>query len=316
MTEQQHTGPIKQVPALDLSHLTSPEELAAITGIFEVAMVLVPESLAGAIWRIPMEKVGAVIPVRDGARVSIHTGAITLGGDALAEPGDNDVLVVTGALLITTPVSKVGYRQVIVTGSVLAPYGSESALGGALSKVTGSIDYFRYAEGQRIDQQAGQVNVSGEYLANPRGTADDILTVGGQLVVTSPVATLGYQRVYVGGMIIAPRDSRTVIESALTVAGKSVWYGGHNPRFFTGHQTFGNDFFELVDDPMTMVLNGDIEFEPDVSPDLVRAKVHEIVLLASVTVSQPIAALIQFLAVENHGQIQIRSDVEQTEPVD
>lgn len=310
MTEQQHTGMIKQVSTLDLSQLTSPEDLAAITGISEVAMVLVPESLAGAIWRIPMEQVGAVIPVPDGARVTVHTGAIALGGDALAEPGDHDVLVVTGALFLTTPVSKVGYRQVIVTGTVLAPTGSEAALGGALTKVTGGIDYFTYAEGQRIDKLSGQVSVTGDYLANPRGTTDDILSVGGQLIVTSPVPSLGYQRVYVGGIVVAPRGSQAALESALTIAGTSVWYGGDHPRFFTGNQTFGNDFFELVDDPMTMLLDGDIEFEPDVSPDLVRQKVHEIALLGSITVSRPMVAMVQYLTVENHGEIRIRSDDE------
>lgn len=310
MNEQQHTGEISQVPMLDLSHVASAEDLATITAISKVAMVLVPESLAGAVWRIPMQQVGAVIPVPDGARVSIHTGSITLGGDAFAEPGDNDVLVVTGALFVTSPVSKVGYRQVIVTGSILAASGSESALGSALSRVTGSIDYFRYVEGQRIDQQAGQISVSGDYLANSGGTADDILAVAGQLVVTSPITSLGYQRVYVGGTITAPRDSRTVLESALTVAGKSIWYGGDNPRFFTGDQTFGNDFFELVDEPITMVLDGDVELEPGVSPELVREKVHEVVLLGNVTVSRPMAAMIQFLAVENQGEIRVRSDAE------
>lgn len=302
MTEQPPTGLIRAVPTLDLSHATA-DELAQITGISQVGMVLVPESLASAIWKIPMENVGAVIPVADGARVNVHTGAIKIGGDALADPGDTDVLVVTGALMLTSPVSKVGYRQIIVTGSVLAPYGSEAALGSALSRVTGSVEYFPYVEGQNIDMQSGAVRVSGEYLANARGTADDILAVGGQLVVTSPVPSIGYARTYVGGTIIAPRASQSILESALTVAGTSLWYGGDNPRFFTRKQTFGNAFFELLDEPITMVLTDDMEFEPDVSPELLRHAVSEIASVGSITANRALIPAIQLLAREHHGPL-------------
>lgn len=304
MTEQPPTGLIRQVSTLDLSHVTA-EDLAAITGISKVAMVLVPESLAGQIWKIPMDQVGAVIPVPDGARVEAHTGAIKLGGDALAEPGDNAVLVVTGALMFTSPVSKVGYRQIIVTGSILAPTGSESALGAALSKVTGSVEYFRYVEGQSIDMQSGQISVSGEYLANPRGTADDILAIGGQLLVTGPIPSVGYQRIYVGGTIVTPRASRAVLEPALHLAGSSVWYGGDNPRVFHSAQTFSNDFFELLDDPITMVLTSDVEFEPDVSPAVLRRTVTEIASLGAITASRSLIPTIQLLAVEHHGELQV-----------
>lgn len=300
-------GEIRNVPTLDLSQVNSPDDLGAISRIENVSMVLVARSLAGAIWRIPMENVGAIIPVPDGARISVHTGAITLGGDALADPGDNDVLIVTGALIFTTPVTKVGYRELIVTGSVLAPTGSEAALGVALTRMTGGVDYFTYAEGQRIDKLAGEIRVGGEYLTNPNGSPDDVLSVGGQLVVTGQVSKVGYQRIFVGGVLVAPRDSRTVIESALTIGGTALWYGGNTPRVF-GSQTFGNDFFELVDEPLTMIITDDVEFEPDVDPDLVRTKVQEVASLGTLTASRRLAPVLQYLAVENHGEIHVRSD--------
>ncbi len=44
---------VSNVPVADYSHLTSPEQLAAISRIEGVALVIVPESLAGAYAAIP-----------------------------------------------------------------------------------------------------------------------------------------------------------------------------------------------------------------------------------------------------------------------
>ena len=101
-------------------------------------------------------------------------------------------------LIVTSPVARVTYRQVIVIGLVLAPHGSESALGAGLTRVTGSLDYYPYVEGQEVKVSTGQLRASGEVLANPTGGPDDILVVAGQLIVTGPVAKVGYRRV-VGG---------------------------------------------------------------------------------------------------------------------
>ena len=45
-------------------------------------------------------------------------------------------------------------------------------------------------------------------FANPTGGPDDVLVVAGQLVVTGPVAKVGYRRVVVAGQMVAPRDSQ------------------------------------------------------------------------------------------------------------
>ena len=116
------------------------------------------------------------------ARLVLTTVSIALG-----------VALLSGTLILTSPVPKVTYRQIIVLGMVLAPKGSEAALGAGLTRVTGGVDYYPYAEGQDVTVSTGQVRAGGEMLANPAGTPDDVLVIAGQLIVTGPVTTVGLQ---------------------------------------------------------------------------------------------------------------------------
>jgi hypothetical protein len=108
VTDRRLAGEIKDVAMLDLTALTSAEELAGITRISDVAAVLVPESLMPAVVGIPMDDVAMVVPVPDGVEVRSHTGALVMGGEALAGPAvENATLVVTGTLILTSPVERV-----------------------------------------------------------------------------------------------------------------------------------------------------------------------------------------------------------------
>jgi hypothetical protein len=98
-------------------------------------------------------------------------------------------------------------------------------------------------------------------LANPAGGPEDILVVAGQLLVTGPVAKVGYRRVVVAGQMLAPQDSQPLLGPALIVKGLLLWYTGQ-PRFFLGKERFGRSFFELVDQPLTMALVGRFEIDP------------------------------------------------------
>jgi hypothetical protein len=308
MTDRRLAGEINDVATLDLTPLTSAEDLAAITRISDVAVLLVPESLMAAVVGIPMDDVAMVVPVPDGVQVRQHTGALVMGGEALAGPdAENAALVVTGALVLTSPVSRVSYRQIIVTGLVLAPYGSESALGAGLTRVTGSVDYYPYVEGQDVKVSTGQLRAGGEVLANPTGGPDDILVVAGQLVVTGPVAKVGFRRVVVVGQLLAPRDAQAVLGPAAIVKGQLVWYGGE-PRFFMGRERFGRAFFELLDQPLSMALVGTFEIDPDVPAELLRRKVGEITLVGKLIAPRQLIAVLQLLTTEKVGKILVAED--------
>ncbi len=136
-------------------------------------------------------------------------------------------------LIVTSPVARVTYRQVIVIGLVLAPHGSESALGAGLTRVTGSLDYYPYVEGQEVKVSTGQLRASGEVLANPTGGPDDILVVAGQLIVTGPVAKVGYRRVVGGRPGARPPGQPAGARARRHREGQLVWYT-RQPRFLVG----------------------------------------------------------------------------------
>jgi hypothetical protein len=302
-------GTIENVPLLDLTGLGSRDELNAITGLRNVALVLVPASLSGSLASIPMEQVASVVPIPDGARAVVHTGSIVMGGESLADPASADaVLVVTGTLALSSPVEQVAYQAVIVTGLVLAPYGSEAALGAGLTRVTGSVHYFRQAEGQRIKTLSGQLTIGPDTLANAGGSPDDVLVVTGQIVVTAPASELGFQRVIGAGQLLLPRASEGTLAPALSADGHIVWYGGERVRVFIGDERLGRGFFELLDEPLALVLVGDVVIEDDVPPTLLREKVTEITLVGTLTASREVVPVLQLLTTEKHGDITTQDD--------
>jgi len=255
-----------------------------------------------------MDDVAMVIPVPDGVEVRKHTGALVMGGEALAGPDtENAALIVMGTLILTSPVPRVTYRQVIVMGLVLAPHGSESALGAGLTRVTGAVDYYPHAEGQEVRVSTGQLRASGEVLANPTGSPDDILVVAGQLIVTGPVAKVGYRRVVVAGQVLAPGDSQPVLGPATIVKGQLIWYTGQ-PRFFVGKERFGRSFFELLDQPLSLALVGRFEIDPEVPPELLREKVEAITLVGKLIVPRQLVGVLQLLTTEKVGEITVAED--------
>lgn len=299
----QPAGAVENVALLDLTTMRSTEDLARIRSIRNVANVVVPESLAAALTGIPMTNVANIVPVPDGARVNAHVGAMTLDGAALAATGDRPtVLLLTGALVVTSPVERVGLHSILTVGAVVAPEGSQAALTPVLRRTVGQVTYYPWVEGQQVRVFQGDTRVKGEILANPGGGPDDIAIVAGTMVVTTPVTTLGFRQVVVVGALLAPEESELVLGPALTLVGAAVWYTAP-PRIFSGQDRFGTGFFELLDEPVTLVLNGAFEIEPDVPVALVKERVAAIVLNGKLDAGRAMVPLVQVLATSKQGVI-------------
>ena len=213
-------GRIQNMGVLNLLSAKSAADFEGITKIENVGCVMVPESLAAAAARIPMENVGVVASVPDGGKVSLICGQATFTGEALAEGDSETLLVVAGQLFITTPVFKVGYRGLHIMGQILAPRGSEGSLAAAITHLSGQARYF-------------------------------------------PVGA----------------------------------------RMFTGEHTISREFLEFIDTPIPLMITGEVEFTADVTVDLLRAKVSEIALTGEIKAPRALIPLLQFLAVENTGEI-------------
>jgi hypothetical protein len=302
MSNEPAEGVLRGNGVVDFSHLRSPEDLSSVTRIEGVGAVIVPESLAAAYAAIPASEVGGTIFVPDGVNVRVHTGTLTVGGDGLGAA--DDMLVVVGMLVVTSPVTGPVPRRVAVVGSVLAPRGSEQALGPALAGGVGSVSYYRYAEGQDLRLLTGQVKLSGAILANPAGQPDDILVAVGQVVVSGPVATVGYAQVMVVGQFIAPEGSRDVLEPRMQVLGQVAWYRGDDPRMIFEETRLGPDFFRLLDHPVSLVVLDDLVIAPDVTESMVRGKLADVVLFGDVTAPAELVGLLQVLVTDAFGTIR------------
>jgi hypothetical protein len=295
---------LRDQAVVDLSHLTSPEQLAAIARIEDVALVIVPEALAAAYLAIPASDVAATIYVPASANVRRHTGAMAVGGDGIGAA--DDVLIVVGLLLITSPVTGPVPQQIHVVGSVLAPRGSESALGPALVDGKGGVSYYPYVDGQDFKMLSGQVKLSGTMLANPAGQQHDLLVAAGQIVVTGEVTTVGYQQVIVAGQLVAPAASQAVIEPRLQAEGQVAWYQGENPRVFNEDVVLGPDFFRLLDHPASLVVFGDLTIAAGVTETMLTEKITSVVTFGDCVVPPELIGVLQVLTTDAFGTI--RSD--------
>jgi hypothetical protein len=301
---------ITNVGVLDLSGMEAPESLDGVRRITNVGVILVPQPLLQKLSSIPMTNVGTMIPIPSGARLKTFTGDTTLSGDALANPdGDaNDVLVVTGNLALTSPVTKVGYGHFIATGAVIAPEGSEAALGAGITRMTGDLVYYPYTEGAAVRVRSGFQQLSGRDLANPAGQETDILLVIGTLAVSGPIEGLGYQHLVVVGTLVAPPGSEVILAGRVTTLGGQVVYSAARPRAFNGRDQFARAFFEYLDEPILLILNGRYTFADDVTPDVLKQKVGGIILNGRITAPRAAVSMIQALTLAKSGRIDASED--------
>jgi hypothetical protein len=214
------------------------------------------------------------------------------------------VLVVIGLLLITSPVTGPLPGRIYVVGSVLAPRGSEQALGPALAGGTGAVTYYPYAEGQQTKVLSGQVKLSPALLANTAGQPDDVLVVAGEVVVTGDVTTVGYRTALIAGQLAAPAASRDVLEPAIQVQGQVTWYEGTSPRVFNGSARLGPDFLRLLNPPAALVVLGHLTVEDGVTEEALQQKLTSLSVFGDVIAPPALIGAVQVLATDVFGAIK------------
>jgi hypothetical protein len=231
---QELKGRISSVAVLDLRHMKSVDELRNITGISSVGAILLSDTFQGTLASIPMSSVGSVITLPEGSKVNQIGSTMKIGGEFLEKPSvdGSDILLVTGELLITSPPTKFGYKQLIVAGQMFIPRGSESVLTPFITQSSGDI----------------------------------------------------------------------------------IAYDHRNPRWFMGQGRFGREFFDYLKEPITMILMGEYVIESDVSAELLREKVTEIIQMGVLKAAdKKLVPILSALAVEQMGMIQV-SDRLESEP--
>jgi hypothetical protein len=175
--------------------------------------------------------------------------------------------------------------------------------------MTGKITYYPYTEGAKIRVLSSGA-VSGEALANASGEPTDVLLATGQLVVTSPIRRLGFQQIITLGPLVVPKDIDSgMLDRFTTVNGQIVFYTAP-PRVFDGKDHFSAAFFELFDEPITLVLDGKYTFDEDIEPALLRQKVAAIVLDGKLVAPRRLVPMLQMLCIVRDGKIQASDEPE------
>jgi hypothetical protein len=293
---------IRQVAVLDLTGATAGESLVGVTRIVNVATILASESLLPRLSSIPMENVATIVPVPDGSQIRLMTGQVVLSGEALenADGQEDAVLLVLGQLVVTSPVKRVGYKQLIVAGQILAPTGSETGLGAGLTRMSGQVQYYPYPEDANVRVITGPTRMTAADLANPTGDPSDVLVSVGQLVISDVPEHVGFARVVSVGQVLVPTGSQAAL--AGRVIGEVFYYSAPT-RIFDGKETFYGAFFELLDEPITLVLDGKFYFDEDVSPQVLKEKVAAIAFDGKLIAPRRLVPMLQLLAVARDGKI-------------
>ena len=291
---------------LDLTGADASTALDGVTRISHVATILVPESLLPKLSSIPMDSVAATVPVPDRSRTKVWSGQITLSGEALAasDREKDELIVIAGQLILTSPVQHVGNVELVVMGQLIAPSGSETALGSAVRRVSGQVMYYPYVDGANV-RVVYDSTLSGEALANVAGEPTDILLSLGNLVVTSPIERLGYKHVAAMGHVVVPRNTDAeLLSRIIPLAGQVATYAAP-PRVFDGRDHFTADFFELVDEPITLVLDGKFSFDKDISRELLLQKLAGVVFDGTISAPRHLVPVLQVRCIARDGKISI-----------
>lgn len=188
--------------------------------------------------------------------------------------------------------------------AVLVPQDIPDLLSGADCRNVAAI--IPVPPGIRVETRVGQAELAGDTLA--AGDAHTILAIIGQAIVTGSVPAIGYRGVVLVGQIVLPREAQGLLGcKIISQTGQVVYYdAGATPRVFLEDTHFSKAFFDLIPQPITLVLVGDCSFAADVTPEVLRAKVHSVVLVGDARVEDAaLRPMLQYLATTLAGTISV-----------
>lgn len=195
-------------------------------------------------------------------------------------------------------------------GVILAPHFLSDALMNVPQKNVGMTVTIPETEG-KIKILTGQLSLSGEVFANRAGSESDILVIAGQTVITSGIEKIGFSEIIIAGQLIAPKKDEAALAGAVTkLAGQLVYYHSQAPRLFLGDDQFSKAFFELMEEPMSMLLIGSFEIESDVDVSLLKQKVNELIVIGTLSAPKDLIPLLKLLATTKLGDISAKAAAE------
>ena len=186
-------------------------------------------------------------------------------------------------------------------GTVLIPEHLMDSFLNISMKNVGSI--VPIPKGEQYKLKTGQMTLSPEFLEN--GDNDTLLILAGQVIIEEEVESVGFKGIYLNGQFMAPKSSQAVLEDAIERSnGQTLFFAGKKPRIFTGEQEFSREFFEYIEDTITLVLVGSSTIKGEIPPELIKEKVTEIILTGELKAEKKLLPLLQHLITISSGEIK------------
>jgi len=190
-------------------------------------------------------------------------------------------------------------KNIYDVGLILVPEHLAGYLGGLSISDVGAVVPVP-ADG-KVNCMTGQVRLSADMLAS--GDPDTILVIAGQAFITGELKAVGYKEIRLVGQMFAPRSCETAISAKMTQLTGQNFYLPSNARLFHGDESIGKDFLELLDGAVSLVVMGQLTIEPDVTRELLKEKVTDIVLMGNLQGPADLVPLLQVLTSEKMGTI-------------
>ena len=318
--ERQESGEGKRVienmGMLDLRSAKDIEGLRNVTAIRNVGAIIIPEELAGILAGIPMENVGSVIPIPQGTNVSLQMGQIRLTGEALAAGPEDTILVLVGQIFVTSQVEKVGYKEIRLTGQLIAPRGSETALGAKMTQMTGQTMYYPWTgPSQDLRVLLGDESISREFLELLEHPT--VLVAVGDITfkedITPDLLKTKVPAMMSVGDVWAPKPLLPLVQALAVEKVGSITGYPPGARFYKGKDTLNKEYFEYLPEPIAMAISGKVTLTEDVTVELIRSKVREIVLRGRLVAPKALLPLLRALMSEKTGKLQSLEEAQSEE---
>lgn len=190
-------------------------------------------------------------------------------------------------------------HKIYDVGLVLVPEHLAGCLGGLSISDVGAI--VPVPIDGKVNCMTGQVRISADMLAS--GDPDTILVIAGQAFITGDLQSVGFKEIRIVGQMFAPRSCETAITAKMTQLTGQNFFLPSNAKIFQGDESIGKDYLELLDGQVSFVVMGSLTVEPDVTRELLKEKVTEIVLMGNLNGPADLVPLLQVLTTEKMGTI-------------
>jgi len=199
----------------------------------------------------------------------------------------------------TAPEDLSGISRIHDVGLILIPESLAPALAKVELEDVGAV--VPIPEGGKVTCFTGQTKLTGEALE--KGDSESTLLLVGQTFITTPCRTVGYRDIRVHGQLFATRGSEAALSSKMTSMNGQNFYLPANPRFVMGELELTADYLNLLPEPAPLVVMGALRVSNDVSAELLKSKILEIVLMGEITAPKRLLPLLEVLTPEKMGDI-------------